>query len=696
MIALCVLVAMTAQAVRAGDQDPPVLETVEVHGQRLHLNLQREQSLTPGGVTLIDANELYQRNVPNLAEMMRFAPGVWSDSAAGGSGVFLSIRGSNLDATDYDMNGVKLLQDGLPITTADGNNHNRLINPLSTRFATVARGANALTYGASTLGGAIDFNSPTALNSHPAQLFVSAGSHGRLNGQATAAGIAASGLDGLVTVESNNWDGYRDHSSEDSNGVYANTGWQLGGGSESRLSASYLNSDQKLPGALTRAQYEADPDQASAAAQGGDYQKNLDTWRLANKTHLALDNASFLEFGVSWEEQSLYHPIVDKVLVDFDGPGPAPPREVFSLLVDTDHRDFGAMTRYEVTLDQHNLLFGLNFGDGKVSGGNFRNDNGNKNGLTTAVDNTARNLEAFAMDRWTLAPRWTLVYGAQAVWAEREVENTEVESGAQRNPGGDYDSINPRVGALYDLSDGITLFTNASRLFEPPTNFELEDDIRGGNDTLDPMYGYVIEVGGRGEHQVGAASQWYWDAACYYSQVHDEILSVDDPLAPGTSLSANVDNTIHAGVETLVGASLALDRAEQHRIEPTLSLTLNDFSFDDDAIYEDNDLPAAPGYAVRGELLYRHASGVYIGPTFDMIDDRYADFSNTYKVDSYELIGLRAGYTNQRWEVFAEATNLLDKDYVALVSVRNVASPDAAVIYPGAPLSFYAGIRFQL
>ena len=300
------------------------------------------------------------------------------------------------------------------------------------------------------------------------------------------------------------------------------------------------------------------------------------------------------------------------------------------------------------------------------------------------------------MDRWALAPRWTLVYGAQAVWAEREVENIEVESGARRNPGGDYDSINPRVGALYDLSDGITLFTNASRLFEPPTNFELEDDIRGGNDTLDPMYGYVIEIGGRGEHQVGAASQWYWDVAFYYSQIHDEILSVDDPLAPGTSLSANVDNTIHAGVETLFGASLALDQAEQHRIEPTLSLTLNDFSFDGDDIYHDNDLPAAPGYALRGELLYRNASGVYIGPTFDMIDDRYADFSNTYKVESYELIGLRAGYNNQRWEVFAEATNLLDKDYVALVSVRNVASADAAVIYPGAPLSIYAGVRIQL
>jgi iron complex outermembrane receptor protein len=695
-VTLCLLTAWRAQAAALESNHSPVLETVEIHGQQLQLNLQREQSLTPGGVTLLDSADLYQRNVPNLAEMLRYAPGVWSDSATGGSGVFLSIRGSNLDATDYDMNGVKLLQDGLPITTADGNNHNRLINPLSTRFATVARGANALTYGASTLGGAINFNSPTARNSEPVQLYANAGSHGRLNAQATAAGVLDSGLDGLLSVESNNWDGYRDHSREQSNGVYANTGWQFAPHVESRLFASYSNSDQNLAGALTRAEYEENPDQASAAALGGNYQKNLDTWRVANKTSMALSNGGSLEFGVSWEEQSLYHPIVDKVLVDFDGPGPALPTEVFSLLIDTDHRDFGAMSRYEIEIDQHNLLLGLNFGDGEQTGGNYRNDNGNRNGLTTKVNNTAQNLEAFAMDRWSLAPQWTLVYGAQAVWAGREVENIEVDSGAQRHPNADYSSINPRVGALLEISDNVTLFANASRLFEPPTNFELEDDVRANQDTLDAMHGNVVEIGSRGQHPITAASLWHWDMALYYAQINDEILSVDDPLAPGTSLSTNVDNTIHAGIETLLGASFVLDVAEQHRLEPTLSMTLNDFSFDGNDYYGNNELPAAPGYALRGEMLYRNLSGFYIGPTFDLVDDRYADFTNSYKVDSYGLMGLRTGYNHARWEVFAEATNLLDREYVALVSVRDMASKDAAVLYPGAPLSFYAGIRFQL
>ncbi|HEY6130818.1 MAG TPA: TonB-dependent receptor, partial [Halioglobus sp.] len=612
------------------------------------------------------------------------------------SSVFISARGSNLDATDYDGNGIKLLQDGLPITSADGNNHNRLIDPLSTRYATVARGANAMTYGASTLGGAVNFNSPTALNSEPAQLYVNGGSHGRLNAHATASQVFSNGVDGLLSAQSYNWDGYRDHSSDDSNSAFGNAGWQFGDDDETRLYAAYIDTDMNLPGALSEEQMKQDPDQATTAALAGNYGKKLETWRVANKSHWSLSDNSSLEVGVSWEEQSLYHPIVDKVLVDFDGPGPMPPTEVFSLLIDTDHRDVGAMSRYELNLDAHDLLFGLNVGDGEVTGGNYRNANGNKNGLTTTVDNNARILETFAIDRWHLAPQWTLVYGAQAVWAERAIDNVEVDTGASRSPDDNYNSINPRIGVLYDVSDNITLFSNASKVYEPPTNFELEDDVRANQETLDAMKGVVAELGGRGQQALGQDNEMHWEVAMYYGRINDAILSVDAPLAPGTSLSTNVDNTIHAGVEALWGASVALDNTEQHRLEPTLSLTVNDFSFDDDPVYGNNELPAAPGYALRGELLYRHASGLYAGPTFDMVDDRYADFAHTYKVDNYSLLGLRGGYTTAHWEVFAQMENLLDTEYVSTLSVRDIAASDAEILYPGAPLSLYAGIRFLL
>ena len=104
-----------------------------------------------------------------------------------------------------------------------------------------------------------------------------------------------------------------------------------------------------------------------------------------------------------------------------------------------------------------------------------------------------------------------------------------------------------------------------------------------------------------------------WDVSVYYTALRDEILSIDDPDAPGTSLSANIDKTTHAGIEALLGASFELG-AGGHRIEPLISATYNAFSFDSDPVYGDNRLPSAPRWFARGEVLYRHASGFSAGP----------------------------------------------------------------------------------
>ena len=224
-------------------------ESVLVTAERAKAEVETQRALTPGGVTVVEGAELYQRHVANLADMLRFVPGVFAESAYGNDELFFSSRGSNLDAVDYDKNGVKLLQDGLPVTTADGNNHNRVIDPLTARFASVARGANALTYGASTLGGAIDFTSPTARNSAPLSAAFDGGSFGSLNGRVTLGG-ARDKVDGLLTVEGRHFDGYRDHSGQERFGLYANAGWHPSATTNVQLFGTYVNNDLKLPGAL--------------------------------------------------------------------------------------------------------------------------------------------------------------------------------------------------------------------------------------------------------------------------------------------------------------------------------------------------------------------------------------------------------------------------------------------------------------
>lgn len=690
--AIAAVLALAAAPARSQSVAGNALEEVVVTAQRIREQIAAERALVPGGVTIVDGEALFERKVANLADMLRYVPGLWIESSAGSDEVSFSSRGSNLDATDYDRNGIKMMQDGLPVTTADGNNHNRVIDPLSAQHAVVARGANALTYGASTLGGAIDFLSPTARSSAPLSFYAQGGSHGLLNGRATVGGVRDA-LDGQLTLEAKEWDGYRDHSSLERSGAYANGAWQSAGGVTTRVYGTWLDYDLELPGALTRAEVDEDPDQAAPQALSGHYGKELETLRFAARTTWEIDEDSRLEAGISYEDQSLYHPIVDRILVDFDGPGPLPPVEVFSLIVDTDHREIGGMLRYQRRAGGHDLLFGLNYGNGSVEGGNYRNLEGQRNGLTEAVDNDSTSLEAFAVDRWRLNDDWTLVYGAQVVQASRDVRTINAGSGEVRNPEDDYTAVNPRLGVIRTLGPGTELFASLSRLFEAPTTFELENDVRGNEATLDAMTGTVAELGLRSDTSREDGTRWYWEASAYYAAIQDEILSIDDASAPGNTLTTNIDDTTHAGLEALVGASFPLGGSTTHRLDPQVSATWNHFQFDSDPNYGNNDLPAAPEYFVRGELIYRHSSGFYAGPTFDLVGRRWADFANTYEVGSHELVGLRAGVTRDRWEVFAEAQNLADTDYIATVGVLTQAPADARVLYPGAPRSVYFGAR---
>src|SRR5690606_16245183 len=423
----------------------------------------------------------------------------------------------------------------------------------------------------------------------PGQVALAAGSHGLWNGRLSGGGVSGD-FDGQLTLEALGRDGYREHSRQDRAALHANAGWRATPALDLRVFASYIDNEEELSGGLTRAQFDEDPRQADPSAITGNFQLDVRSKRLAGKATWDPGEDQRFEFGVSWEDQHLYHPIVDKVMVDFDGPGPMPPVEVFSLLKMTDQRTLGGMARYNARIGDHDVLAGINLANTHETGGNYRNDGGLRNGQTGVIDNRSDSVEVFLVDRWRFAPDWTLVYGAQGVFTGRDVRATDLDSGEVRNPRADYSSFNPRLGMIRHLGPASEAFASVSRLYEAPTVFELEDDVRGDGSTLDAMNGYVAEVGMRGALDLEGAAAWHWDVSLYYARIRDEILSVEDPSAPGTSLSANIGRTIHAGVEALVGASFQPGRGA-HRIKPLVSATFNAFSFDGDAAYGDNDLP---------------------------------------------------------------------------------------------------------
>src|SRR5690606_25159512 len=150
----------------------------------------------------------------------------------------------------------------------------------------------------------------------------------------------------------------------------------------------------------------------------------------------------------------------------------------------------------------------------EVEGGNYQNLFGQRGFFMFPSDEHSESIEVYAVDRWALTKSWTLVYGAQFVDTSRDVGG-----GTQ----GDYSSLNPRVGVIYSLSDTNELFASVSKLYEPPTTFELVDDRTGTGRLLDPMEGVVGEIGVRGSKGQSAGTRWHWEVSAYYAAIDDEI-----------------------------------------------------------------------------------------------------------------------------------------------------------------------------
>src|SRR3546814_4260111 len=108
----------------------------------------------PGGVDVVSADSFKDKVAVSLRDALAFSPGVYTQPRFGQE-VRLSIRGSGI-SRGYHMRGITLLQDGIPINLADDNGDFQELDPQVFERIEVYRGANALSMGGSTLGGAIN------------------------------------------------------------------------------------------------------------------------------------------------------------------------------------------------------------------------------------------------------------------------------------------------------------------------------------------------------------------------------------------------------------------------------------------------------------------------------------------------------------------------------------------------------------
>ena len=645
----------------------------------------------PGGATVIPAEEFKTGRASTLKDVLDYAPGVFTQSRFGSDEARISIRGSGLQRT-FHGRGLKLLQDGVPLNLADGSFDMQAIEPLSAQHVEVVRGANALQYGSTTLGGAVNFVTPTGHTADRAQARAEYGSYNYVRGQIST-GMTLGPADYYATATHYSTDGFRRHAEQSNQRVFANAGYQLGDHAETRMYFTYVQTYSELPGSITKAQMAADPRQANGGNVTLNQKRNFELLRLANKTTWSQDHHT-VELGTFWSHKDLDHPIFQ--------------------VIDQNSNDLGLEARYRNDADlfghRNRFLLGFNPTYGWIEDKRFANVAGNRGARTGESTQTSYNLDLYAENSHHLADRLALILGVQVSYANRDFQDRFLTDGNQTaNP--DYWGYNPKLGLRYDFDDRNQVFANISRSFEPPSFGELSRPpgaagaVVNGLLPLKAQTGTTIEFGTRGSHgRVG------WEAVYYHAWLRDELLQMNFPVAGAppdvfAPTTVNANRTTHSGVELGWNVRLLEDlttpgnaQRDGDRVVFRNAYQWNRFRFDGDNTFGNNQLPGMPEHYFRAELAYEHPCGFYAGPNVEWsIQKSAVDMANTLFADPYAILGLKVGYrTKKGISGYVEVRNVADERYAATTGVITRATPaNSAQFNPGDGRTFYLGLEYK-
>lgn len=219
-ISLCALALSSVPAFAEEADQSRIIVTASPMIEAATARFQR----TPGGVDVVAADAFEDKVAVSLRDALTFSPGVYTQPRFGQE-VRISIRGSGL-SRGFHMRGLTLLQDGIPLNLADDNGDFQELDPQVFQHIEVYRGGNALRFGGSTLGGAINAVTPTGRSAPGVDLRVDGGSFDTIRTKA-AYGYADERGDAWAAITTDRSDGDRDHGKRTSYRFNGNVGVKI-------------------------------------------------------------------------------------------------------------------------------------------------------------------------------------------------------------------------------------------------------------------------------------------------------------------------------------------------------------------------------------------------------------------------------------------------------------------------------------
>ena len=662
---------------------PIELRAVTVIGTRSDLEeIRARMRKIPGSVALIEREEIEATRQANFHDLLRYTPGVFVQPRFGAADESqISIRGSGI-RNNFHLRGLNILVNGMPYRNADGFTDFESLELATAEDIQVYKGANALRYGGSTLGGAVNIETRSGHTADELNAFAQGGSYGFHKAQVSS-GMAFDNANYYVSYVRTGLDGYREHAGQLRDRVNVHVGAALGDNLDLRAFYLFAHVDEDLPGSLTADEFATDPTRAAANNVVDDWGRDYSLHHVGAQLRAQLGEGRRLDVAPYVQLRDIVHPIFQ--------------------VIDQQSRDFGLEVRYEQNRPlggrNNRLTIGIQPARGSIDNRNFENVGGESGELRKDQDDTAIGLGFYAENALELTEALTAIVGLRHDRAVREVDDDFLDDGDQADRRV-FSAWQPRLGVLFVLDDrGTQLFANASRSFEPPLLLELNSLAVPGFIDLEAQDAWQFEVGTRGRR-----GPWEWEISVYDVELHDEIhnLSVEPFPSAGFTVPTyrNSERSRHYGLEAGFGYTLPhpifgrVDGGDELTVEAAWTFARNRYV--DDELHDDNHIPGAPEHLVQARVRWKHPAGVTVAPNLEWVPGSYyVNGENTIENRGWAVLGLRAGWEipDTGLDLFVEGRNLTDERYSGSV---NVDDASGRFYQPADGRSFVAGLRLGL
>jgi iron complex outermembrane receptor protein len=639
----------------------------------------------PASVDVIDGERIRGegRAQLNLSESLSLMPGLLArDRQNQAQDLQLSVRGFGARST-FGVRGVRLYVDGIPATMPDGQGQLSHIDLASVGRLEVLRGPFSVLYGNSSGGVLQAF---TEEGQGPAVLggSIATGSDGLRRADVKASG-AAGPLGYVLSTGRLSTQGFRDHSAAERESSNVRLDWALADGDKLTLLANTLKVDAQDPLGLSRAQFDAAPRSADAAATTFNTRKTVSQRQIGAVYEKKIDADHQLRLMAYGGERATtqFQSIPVAVQAGAQHPG-----GVIGLARNYGGLDARWTTRTALAQRPLEIVGGLAYDRMSEQRRGWQNFQGGTLGVQGALrrdeDNRVSSLDPYLQASWKPDARWTLHAGVRHSRVSfHSADNYIVGANGNDSGSQSYSATLPVAGVTFAPSEQWRVYAAAGRGFETPTFNELAYREAGSgsglNFALRPPRSDNLEAGVKWRTAAGAATRAEWTAAVFHTATQDEIVTRSN--TGGRSTFQNAGATRRHGLELAASIAPARDWLAQ------LSYTLLDARYRDSfacvgaaslcpaaQVPAGNRIPGTARNSLAMELGWRPPSGWRAGVEARYLSQVMVNDFNTDAAASFTTLGAHVGYVLAlaRWNIAATARvdNLADRKYAGSVIVN--------------------------